>query len=101
MSGEQGFNLLNEAITRLLFTVDVTPAPKILWSIQYQQQPSSGSESLPTGDQVLCFPPPTLDLAFDDTVLDNVQEVWQKIMGDDQGEFLRFQDREVYDEDDE
>jgi hypothetical protein len=40
-----------------------------------------------------------MDLAFDDTVLDNVKNVWQKISGDDAGEFLVFQDREAYDED--
>ena len=40
-----------------------------------------------------------MDLAFDDMVLENVREVWQKIVGDDGGEFLIFQDREVYDDD--
>jgi hypothetical protein len=59
-------------------------------------------ESLPahTSDHVLRFPPPPMDLAFDDTTFDHVKDVWKKIMGDDAGEFLVFQDREVYDDDD-
>lgn len=42
-----------------------------------------------------------MDLAFDDAVLDNVKEIWQKIQGNDSGEFLVFQDREAYTDDDE
>ncbi|CAO2651106.1 Nn.00g094030.m01.CDS01 [Neocucurbitaria sp. VM-36] len=102
LSGDKGFELLQQAVEALLSSVDVTPPPSILWSIKYQQQPSSGSESLPTGvdNQVLHFPPPSMDLAFDDSVLENVRELWQKIMGDG-GEFLVFQDREAYADDDE
>ena len=40
-----------------------------------------------------------MDLAFDDAILDNVKEVWQKIVGENGGEFLVFQDREQYDDD--
>jgi hypothetical protein len=39
-----------------------------------------------------------MDLAFDDSMLDRVQDVWKKIMGEEAGEFLVFQDREVYDD---
>jgi hypothetical protein len=40
-----------------------------------------------------------MDLAFDDVVFDHVKDVWQKITGADAGDFLVFQDREVYDDD--
>lgn len=84
----------------LLSAQDVQPSPTILWSVEYQQQASSGSETLPSDtDRIVRFPPPSMDLAFDDMVLENVREVWQKIVGDDGGEFLVFQDREVYDDD--
>jgi hypothetical protein len=49
----------------------------------------------------LRFPPPSLDLAFEDCIFDNVKEVWQKVLGDEAGEFLVFKDREAYDDDDE
>ena len=96
-----GSQLLQKATEALLSAVDASPRPTVLWSVRYEQQPSSGFETLPTGDHVLSFPPPSLDLAFDDTVLDNVKAVWQKIAGDDAGEFLVFQEREAYADDDE
>jgi hypothetical protein len=98
----QGFELLSKAVDALLASVDVSPPPTSLWSTQYQQRPTSGTETLPMGDDehVLRFPPPSTDLAFDDTVFDRVKDVWQKIMGGDVGEFLVFQDREIYDDDD-
>ncbi|KAI8934746.1 hypothetical protein NX059_008434 [Plenodomus lindquistii] len=99
LSGTAGSELLKKAVDALLSSVDLSPAPTVLWSVKYEQRPSSGSEPLPSGDRVLSFPPPSLDLAFDDSVLDNVKDVWQKVLGDDAGEFLLFQDREAYDDD--
>jgi len=102
LSGEQGFELLAKAVDGLLSAVDCSPLPRILWSTQYQQQPSSGTESLPpeAEEHVVRFPPQSLDLAFDDSTFDHVKRVWEKIMGDEAGEFLVFQDREAYDDDD-
>jgi hypothetical protein len=45
-------------------------------------------------------PPPPPDLAFNDAIFDRVKVIWEKIMGDAAGEFLVFQDREAYDDDD-
>ncbi|EAT85146.1 hypothetical protein SNOG_07680 [Parastagonospora nodorum SN15] len=97
-----GFQLLSRAVDTLLASVDVSPAPSLLWSTQYQQRPTSGTEVLPTGndDRVLRFPPPSADLAFDDNIFDHVKDVWEKIMGGEGGDFLVFQDREVYDDED-
>ncbi|KAL6710670.1 Rab proteins geranylgeranyltransferase component A [Coniothyrium glycines] len=101
LRGEAGQDLLQQAVAAFLSTLDITPTPSILWSVNYQQQPSSGSEELPVSadGHTLRFPPPSLDLAFDDAVLDNVRDVWQRIVGEDSGEFLVFQDREAYDDD--
>lgn len=100
MNGQSGVALLQKAVDSLLSATDVSPSPTILWSIGYQQHASSGSETLPSdNDNVLSFPPPSTDLAFDDAVLDTVKGVWQQVVGDDAGEFLVFQDREVYDDD--
>ena len=90
---------MQRAVDALLSAADESPQASILWSVQYNQQASSGSEDLPAGDHVLRFAPPSLDLAFDDSVLDNVKELWQKIAGDDAGDFLVFQDREAYEDD--
>lgn len=99
LSGDEGFDLLQKAVQALLSAVGTTPPPSILWTVKYQQQPSSGSESISINDHVLRFPPPALDLAFDDSILDNVKNVWQQIMGEDTSDFLVFQDREAYEDD--
>lgn len=97
---EKGFKLLQRAVDALLASVDVSPKPDVLWSVIYQQYASSGTERiLAESEHALNFPPPSMDLAFDDAIFDNVKEMWQKIMGEDSGDFLVFQDREQYDDD--
>lgn len=47
------------------------------------------------GDRVLAFPAPSLDLAFDDKVIEDVRAAWKLIMGDGTSEqFMKFEDRE-------
>lgn len=101
LSGEPGAESLKKAVAALLASVEGDTRPAILWSVAYEQQPSSGVEVLPTGEHVLRFPATPLDLAFDDAVLENVQDIWRKIMGDDAGEFLVFPEREAYADDEE
>jgi hypothetical protein len=50
--------------------------------------PSASSE-----EHVLRFPPSSLDLVFDGSSLDRVRDVWKKIVGDEAGEFLVFEER--------
>jgi hypothetical protein len=89
-------------VNALLSSVDVSPPANVLWSTQYQQRPTSGTETLPSAanDHILRFSPPPADIAFDDAIFDRVKVVWERIMGDAAGEFLVFQDREAYDDDD-
>ncbi|KAL5118169.1 Rab proteins geranylgeranyltransferase component A [Pleosporales sp. CAS-2024a] len=102
LSSEPGFELLDKAVNALLASVDVSPAPHLLWSSHYLQRASSSAQNLPTGDDehILRFAPPSADLAFDDAIFDRVKDVWEKIVGSDAGEFLVFKDREAYDDDD-
>ncbi len=41
-------------------------------------------------------PPPSLDLAFDDSLIEDVREKWRTIMGDEavEEDFMRFEERE-------
>jgi hypothetical protein len=52
--------------------------------------------------QILTFPPGSLDLAFDDALVESVKAVWRKIMGAeaDDADFLRFEERENIGDDD-
>lgn len=101
LGGSKGFALLEQAVDLLLSAMNTTPAPRVLWSVKYQQQPSSGSDALPCGpEKIIRFPPPPVELAFNDEILDNVKSVWEQVMGQQGGEFLVFQDRETYTDDD-
>jgi Rab proteins geranylgeranyltransferase component A len=45
--------------------------------------------------RVLVFPPASIDLAFDDSILDNVREMWTRVLADgddafDARDFCRF-----------
>lgn len=39
----------------------------------------------------MVFPPPSLDLVFDDEILRRVEEVWRRVDGE--GEFMQFEER--------
>jgi hypothetical protein len=76
--------------------------PKILYSVYYEQRPGMSVNSHQENISGLACS--SLDLAFDDTTLDNVEDAWMAMMGlnaDDQvsqadviGTYMRFEDRE-------
>jgi len=87
--------------------------PKVLYSVYYEQRPGP---SVNSHRENLCgLACSSVDLAFDDTTLDNVEDAWKTVMkftGGDQvsqvdplGTYMRFEDREQmvgvedYDED--
>ena len=45
---------------------------------------------------VYSFPPPSVDLAFEDEIVDTVKQAWLKVMGDDvdPDDFMIFDDRD-------
>ena len=64
----------------------------------------AGPTSLSVDGNTITFPPPSLDLAFNDSVLDPVHDAWKVLMGsgaeDEDIEYLKFEDREGADDDD-
>jgi hypothetical protein len=101
LSGDGGFQLLQQATNLLLSSSNDTLPSALLWTLQYEQRAGAGSSVLLThaDNHAVVLPPVPLDLATVDSVLDHVQEAWQRIMGDGAGEFLVFADRETYDDD--
>ena len=97
---------MNAAIQKLIDTATTTttanerPAAEIIWTLEYTQlgrhEEEEKSISLSFHDRVICFPPPSLGIAFDDGTIDMVKEAWDKIMGNNhQQEFMVFEDREA------
>jgi hypothetical protein len=107
--GQQGQRLLETAINRLLESFsDATGKPTVLWSLRFTQVGTrEGTSDLPLlykstkSDQILYFAPPSLDLAFDDSIVESVKQCWKAVLGEEAQDamFMTFDDRETYDDD--
>lgn len=100
--GPQGQSLIEQAVGKLLDSA-ADPEAKVLWALRYTQLGRSDetpSELTVLPHNILAFPPPSLDLAFDDSVLDTVKEAWRLVMGHETAgqEYMVFEDREPDDE---
>ncbi|CAM1501773.1 Fc.00g037570.m01.CDS01 [Cosmosporella sp. VM-42] len=95
--------LLEKALSSLLAAVESDKAaPVCLYQLYYEQ--GTGKTSLNVGGNTVTFPLPSLDLAFDDDVLDPVHDAWKVVMGSaavgEDVEYLKFDDREGAGDDD-
>lgn len=107
--GQDGQRLLETAINHLLDSFsDATVKPTVLWSMRFTQvgtlNDASTSPALyksTKSDQILYFAPPSLDLAFDDSIVESVRECWKAVLGEEAQDdtFMTFEDRETYDDD--
>ena len=109
-TSEDSKQSLTDAVEKLLSTANEDPAPRILWSMSYNEKDRAPSTAVPAAfahdesGQLMVFPQKSLDLAFDDALVDSVKGVWREIMGSNANdvEFLRFEEREgIGDDDDE
>ena len=106
--GPAGQKLIEEAVEKLLSAFGMTPEdrPAVLWSLQYTQlgvlHEDGTDESITPEIQntvvnpVISLLPPSLDLAIDDGLIDEVRTVWEKIIGNEEAhgqDFLVFEDR--------
>ncbi|RDW72641.1 putative Rab geranylgeranyl transferase escort protein [Aspergillus mulundensis] len=104
ISGQQGQTLIERAVDKLLQSSAGSDA-RVLWSLRYTQLGRLvGDETRPANvvsGNVIRFPAPSLDLAFDDTTIDLVKDAWTVVMGDEASpdDFMKFEDRENYDDD--
>ncbi|KAL4870472.1 hypothetical protein BDV12DRAFT_166021 [Aspergillus spectabilis] len=102
--GPQGQSLIGGAIEKLLAS-SAGPDARVLWSLRYIQLGRAvGGDTRPANvvsGNVIQFPAPSLDLAFDDSTIDLVKDAWTLVMGDEVSpvEFMKFEDRENYDDD--
>ena len=93
LTGDQGRNLVAEAVKALLSAHDVDA--QVLWSLSYEQHAQSPALSAEASElqlNILKFQDAPLDYAFDDAIIENVQTAWQKILpGAD--DFMVFRER--------
>lgn len=85
--------------------VNSASKPEVLFQLYYDQSRASTSNDV-TGS-TCALPSSSLDLAFDDSVLDNVEDAWsfvnKKTNAEDKEEtpYMVFKSREQFDDDDE
>ncbi|KAL4973333.1 GDP dissociation inhibitor [Aspergillus desertorum] len=100
-TGRQGQSLISDAIDKLLQS-SAEPDARVLWSLRYTQLGRAvGGKAYRANvvsDNVIRFPAPSLDLAFDDSTIDLVKDAWSIVIGDEASpdEFMKFEDRENY-----
>jgi hypothetical protein len=99
LTGPEGHTLLERAVDRLIHAEGSQAIA--LWSMRYTQLGRLSNGGTPPTIQTLSphvfsFPPPSLDLAFEDETVDMIKEAWAKIVGDEvaHDEFMIFEDRE-------
>lgn len=98
-----GAALLSNAVQKFLATIAEDPQPEVLWSLEYTKQytvpvlPTSGAEKIPPGSesQIILLPDLSPNLIVDDSLLDNIKDAWERIVGEEKGDgFMVFEDRE-------
>jgi len=88
--------VLEAAVNQLIASTGEQPKPAVLWTLTYEQStdaPASQVVPDPSRPHFLRFQGPSLDTVFDETILDSVRDVWQKITSNDPSEFLILADR--------
>lgn len=104
LPGDEGQSLIDSAVQKLLLEFSADGSPTVLWSLRYTQLglTSKDGDALRTvtdsliSDKILSFPPPSLELAFDDGLIDAVKTAWKTVLGDEarDEDFMKFEDRE-------
>ncbi|KAF7550668.1 hypothetical protein G7Z17_g5542 [Cylindrodendrum hubeiense] len=98
-------SILEKAMSSLVAAVqggdEASSSPPCIYQLYYNQ--CTGTSSLVDDGNTATFPLPPVDLAFNDSVLDPVQEAWNMVLGgsnDEGAEYMKFEDREGGGDDD-
>lgn len=91
----------------MIKTTNDPEQPKVLWTLAYtldeaaHPTPGHNYTSDDSSKRVVVLPERIHDLAFDDTILDNVKHAWETILGERSAEydFLRFEERKEENDD--
>jgi len=82
-------------VKSILISLGEASTAKVLWSMYYWQNAPTSKSAVAVSDNVYSFPHPSLDLTFDDTVLETVEGIWKELglFVSSSDSFLAFDDR--------
>lgn len=94
---------MQKALHSLLSALgDGESQPEAVCKVSYEQARAAAS---PSADASLVLPSLPLDLAFSDSALEPVRDAWARVLGpaaeDPEAQYMKFQDREGVDDEDE
>lgn len=98
-----GATLLSKAVQKFLATILENPQPEVLWNLEYTKQytvpclPTSKAGKSPPSPSspIILLPDLSPNLVVDDSLLDNIRDAWERIVGEEKGDgFMVFEDRE-------
>lgn len=92
LHSEHSKSILDAALDAFFASLE-EPRPSLLYKLYYQQR----AEGEGTSGEA------SIDLAFNDGILDDVENIWKTVMGDEFDQattFMRFEDREGMNNDD-
>ncbi|KAM5346763.1 hypothetical protein ACJ41O_009768 [Fusarium nematophilum] len=95
-------SILEKSLSSLLAAVaEGQEVPPVIYQLYYEQ--SNSTNALSVDGNSATFSSSSAGLAFDDSILDSVQEAWKLVMGepdDASVEYMKFEDREGGGDDD-
>ena len=102
-TSEASTERLQSAVDSFLSSFSPDSSPRTLWSLSYtSRQPASHrrlsfAPESETDDQIIIIPESPFSIALEESLLDNIQKIWQTVMGGDSENhtFLRFEEKEI------
>ena len=93
--------LLNRAVDRFIEAVKDEEKPQTLYHLCYEQ--ARGAVETRVDGLIHNLPDPSLSLFFDDSMLEPMKPVWEKVLGEaaSEAEYMVFPDREGAQDEDE
>lgn len=87
---------LNTLLTAASASVDDSTPPQVLYRLYYEQ--AEGPSSTSVDGRIVNMPCSSVALAFDDATLQSVRDAWDHLRESDDGDYMKFDDREGQDD---
>lgn len=93
---DKSSTILETAVSQLLASTGEEPRASVLWSLTYEQHTASPAARVVQNSscpEILRFEGPALDTVYDEEILNSVREAWKMVTGQEDDDFMKFEDR--------